>query len=238
MSTSEMYGRERLHRRRYCFGDFTLDLEGGFLRRGPDEVKLPPKPFQLLAYLVEHHGRLSTKSELIKAVWPDTAITDNSLAQCLLEVRRALGDESQQLIRTVARRGYVFTAPVTSPALEFPEHRASGPTQVDALREPLRSPVRRSLNRHTMAVILGLTGIAAAGMLLVRLPQPYKREFIQITNFTDSETSRIRRWLRCCRQTAAWLPSSEATTGCLVRIKFTSSPCLVVSRFRSRVIPG
>ena len=79
----------------YVFGEFTLDLDVGFLRRGAEEVSLRPKPFEVLVYLVTHHGRLVSKRELTEAVWPDTAVMDNSLAQCLVEVRRALRDESQ-----------------------------------------------------------------------------------------------------------------------------------------------
>ena len=52
---------------------------------------------------MDHRGRLVTKTALIGAVWPDAAITDNSLAQCLVEIRRALEDDSQRVIRTVAR---------------------------------------------------------------------------------------------------------------------------------------
>jgi DNA-binding winged helix-turn-helix (wHTH) protein len=83
---SRPVGRET--RPRYRFGDYQLDLEGGFLRRGDQEITLRAKSFAVLAYLVERHGRLVTKAELIEAVWPDAAVTDNSLAQCLLENRR------------------------------------------------------------------------------------------------------------------------------------------------------
>jgi DNA-binding winged helix-turn-helix (wHTH) protein/tetratricopeptide (TPR) repeat protein len=106
--------KQDVSRHQSCFGDFTLDLERGFLYRGLDEVKLRPKPFEVLAYLVRHPDRLVTKDELIGAIWPDACITDNSLAQCLLEVRRALADDAQQLIRTVPRRGYIFTNPEIS----------------------------------------------------------------------------------------------------------------------------
>src|SRR5207248_8937961 len=104
------------------------------------------KAFEILAYLVEHHGRLVTKTALIEAVWPDAAITDNSLAQCLLEIRRALADDSQQLIRTVARRGYVFAAPVTTPVVEFPRQSSVAPLELGPapLAPGLRvAPVRR-----------------------------------------------------------------------------------------------
>jgi len=125
----------------FCFGEFTLDLAGGFLRRGGTEVPLQPKPFEVLAYLVEHKGRFVSKSALIAAVWPDTAVTNNSLAQCLVEIRRALGDDSQRLIRTLARRGYVFTATVTSPVVEFPQ----APAAASAESAPGLIPRRREL---------------------------------------------------------------------------------------------
>ena len=56
------------------------------------------------------HNRLVAKDELIKALWTDSFVTDDSLVQCLVELRRALGDEGQACIKTVPRRGYIFTA--------------------------------------------------------------------------------------------------------------------------------
>ena len=97
----------------HSFDGFTLDVSRGCLLRGTEEIKLPPKPYDALKYLVENPGRLISKGELIKTLWPDTAVTDDSLVQCLREVRRALGDESQQIIKTVPRRGYIFDREVT-----------------------------------------------------------------------------------------------------------------------------
>ena len=114
--------RFELHIRQYRFGDYTLDLDSGFLLRGGEEVALRAKSFEVLTYLVERHGRLVTKTELIEGVWRDAAVTDNSLAQCLVEIRRALDDDAQELVRTVARRGYLFVAPVTTPPREFPRN--------------------------------------------------------------------------------------------------------------------
>jgi len=90
-------------RTKYRFGTFELDLDRGFLVQGGREVGLRPKSFDVLRHLVVHHGRLVSKDDLTAAVWPDTAVTDNSLSQCLFEIRRAIGDESQTIIRTVAR---------------------------------------------------------------------------------------------------------------------------------------
>ena len=119
MNTSEHQPRPGRNGQ-YHFGDFVLDAESGFLRRGGEEIPLQPKAFEVLMFLVERHGRLVTKEELIDAVWG----SDRGHGQFPFAVpgaiRRAFADDSQQIIRTVARRGYVFGAPLTAPVLEFP----------------------------------------------------------------------------------------------------------------------
>src|SRR5881227_3569287 len=111
-----------LHQTR-CFDEFTLDLTRGSLQRGQEEIKLRPKSFEVLKYLVENNERLISKDELISAVWVDTAVTDSSLVQCLKDIRHALHDEDQQIIKTIHGRGYIFdrkvsdgivTAPITT----------------------------------------------------------------------------------------------------------------------------
>jgi Tol biopolymer transport system component/DNA-binding winged helix-turn-helix (wHTH) protein len=128
VSGSAPHSGERL-RRQYSFGDFTLDIDRRVLRRGNEEVPLRPKSLDVLIHLVDHHGHVVTKAALMEAVWGDTAITENSLPQCLVEIRRALHDDSQQMIRTVSRRGYLFAAPVTTPVLEFPHPAPVAPAE-------------------------------------------------------------------------------------------------------------
>jgi DNA-binding winged helix-turn-helix (wHTH) protein/tetratricopeptide (TPR) repeat protein len=99
-------------RRIRAFKDFRLDLDRGCLLRGAEEVKLRPKVFEALTYLVDNANRLVSKDELIKALWTDSFVTDDSLVQCLVELRRALGDDGQACIKTVPRRGYIFAAEV------------------------------------------------------------------------------------------------------------------------------
>jgi TolB-like protein/DNA-binding winged helix-turn-helix (wHTH) protein/Tfp pilus assembly protein PilF len=97
----------------YHFRDFALDPVNKTLRQGGDDVKLRPRTFDLLFYLVERAGRLATKEELFSALWPDVVVTDDALVHCVGEIRHALGDEA---IRTVARRGYVFALDVQAVA--------------------------------------------------------------------------------------------------------------------------
>jgi len=97
----------------YSFDEFRLDLTRGALFRDADELRLRPKSFDVLKYLTENQGRLVSKDELIDAVWSETAVTDDSLVQCLKDIRRALGDDAQQIIKTIPRRGYIFEKEVT-----------------------------------------------------------------------------------------------------------------------------
>jgi adenylate cyclase len=96
------------------FGLFTLDLERLCLRGPAGQVELRPKSFEVLRYLTEHAGRVISKEEVVASVWPDVIVTDDSLIRCISEVRRAIGDESQHIIKTVPRRGYLFDAPVSA----------------------------------------------------------------------------------------------------------------------------
>lgn len=96
----------------YRFGEFTLDILRGCVLRAGEEIRLRPKVYEILKYLVERHGQLIGKQELMRAVWPDSFVTDDSLVQCTLELRRALDDRTQRLLKTVPRRGYMFTADV------------------------------------------------------------------------------------------------------------------------------
>lgn len=97
---------------RYAFLAFVLDPARESLT-GPDgEITLRPKSYAVLRYLLEHAGRVCTKDELLDAVWSKTVVTEDSLTQCLVEIRRALGDHDRSIIRTVPRRGYLLAAEI------------------------------------------------------------------------------------------------------------------------------
>ena len=106
---SDTYDKHRVFR----FADFAIDVDRGALLRNDEEIKLRPKSFDVLLYLVEHHGRLVSRDELLDTVWHGSVVTEDAVTQCLIDIRRALGDTSQELIRTVTRRGYIFEPPVT-----------------------------------------------------------------------------------------------------------------------------
>ena len=101
-------------RKSYRFGPFLVDRRSACLRRDGVVVPLRPKTFDVLAYLAQHPGRLVPKTELIDNVWQNLNVTPNSLVQCIKEIRHALHDDTQAIIETVSKRGYLFALPVVA----------------------------------------------------------------------------------------------------------------------------
>lgn len=112
------------------FDRFVLDLARGCLRLDDRELDLRPKTFQVLCHLAARAGRLATKEELQKAVWNDINVSDDSLVQCIRQLRRVLGDEHHRLIKTVARRGYLLDTRVSE---HDSGHRTAEPIPSPAL---------------------------------------------------------------------------------------------------------
>jgi DNA-binding winged helix-turn-helix (wHTH) protein len=98
----------------YRFDDFTLEVSEHRLKRADQEVSLQPKTFEMLLYLVERHGHLVKKDEMLDALWPDMIVTESALNQCIREVRKALEDDAEhpRYIQTIHRVGYKFIAEV------------------------------------------------------------------------------------------------------------------------------
>ncbi len=98
----------------YQFGEFHLDPAERLLLRRGQVVPLTPKAFDLLVYLVQHHGRLIEKSTLMAALWPDTTVEEANLAFQISALRKALDDagDGETLIQTVPTRGYRFVGVV------------------------------------------------------------------------------------------------------------------------------
>jgi len=76
----------------FVFNSFRLDIANATLRRGKQAIVLTPKALTVLGYLVAHAGQLVTKDELWRAIWPGISVTDATLAMCVSELRKALGD--------------------------------------------------------------------------------------------------------------------------------------------------
>jgi DNA-binding winged helix-turn-helix (wHTH) protein len=92
---------------RLAFGRFVLDLQRGSLQLDGREIALRPKALAVLCYLIQHPRRLISKQELLAAVWPDLVVSDDTLAQTVVELRNVLGEAGTRLIVTTPE-GYRF----------------------------------------------------------------------------------------------------------------------------------
>src|SRR5215469_3806556 len=130
----------------HAFGRFTLNLDRGALLADGAERTLRPKSFALLRHFVENPGRLINRDEIMASVWPGVFVTDDSIAQCVSDIRRALGDSDQSLLRTLPRRGFLFASPNSSGA----EPKGLGPTAGADLATPSVLPL---LDKPSIAVL-------------------------------------------------------------------------------------
>jgi DNA-binding winged helix-turn-helix (wHTH) protein len=110
----------------YQFGPFRLEVGEHRLVREGRSIPLTGKAFDTLRVLVERHGSLVAKRDLMNAVWPETTVEENNLDRNISLVRKALGEKANgpQYIETVPRVGYRFVA------------RLSKPTTADAADSP------------------------------------------------------------------------------------------------------
>ena len=138
----------------YRFGPFRLDpVSYRFFCEG-SPVQLAPKALDLLLLLVAHPGALVSKDDIMQALWPQVAVTDNALTQVVSDLRQALGDSSSapRFIQTVARRGYRFIAAVeTAPAAEgssLGDQPAASPAARGACRRARDLQRRRPSRLH------------------------------------------------------------------------------------------
>lgn len=95
-------------------GSALYDRSRGDLRRVDDGLAVPirPQSLRVLDVLLDNVGRLVTRDALHATVWPGVVVTDDSLVQCIAEIRRAIGDTQHEIVRTVPRRGYRLEAAV------------------------------------------------------------------------------------------------------------------------------
>ncbi|MCZ6873749.1 MAG: AAA family ATPase, partial [bacterium] len=104
----------------YVFGDFEFDTHLYEFRHAGVALKLEPKVFDMLVYLIKQRDQVVSKQELLDNLWPDQFISDATFDHCVMSARKAVGDNgrSQTVIKTVRARGYRFIAPIAERADE------------------------------------------------------------------------------------------------------------------------
>ena len=132
------------------FAGFEIDSQRADLRQ-PDgqSVRLRPKPFTMLTFLAANAGRVVAKQELMEAVWPNVVVSEDSLFQCVREIRAAIGDERRQILKVISGRGYLFdievetaTTPAPVPPVAAADSHSRAPSRPD--KGPTATPPQGS----------------------------------------------------------------------------------------------
>ncbi|AZO05022.1 MULTISPECIES: winged helix-turn-helix domain-containing protein [unclassified Mesorhizobium] len=156
----------------FTINGFVADLGSETLHdRKGNALALRPQAFMVLRHLLLNSGRLVTKDELIETVWPATAVTDDSIVQCIHEIRRALNDDAHAVLKTVPRRGYRLVLPTNA-----------------AIGLPRRSLVAASI----VGVLMIIAGAAASWWLLGSPSTPIGKPVVAVLpfdNYGDSEAT-------------------------------------------------
>lgn len=147
----------------YEFGPFRIDAVRHVLLRDGVPVPLKPKALETLLVLLQNHGRVVTKDELLRVLWPDTFVEEGNLTQHISLVRKALGETPQErlYIVTVPGQGYRFVADVTelsAAADEAPQGRidsqSGSPDKSDAERLQGHDPSKARPYQSAMPLAL------------------------------------------------------------------------------------
>ena len=147
------------------FGPFRLDTAAGVLTRQDEIVTLNPKAVETLSVLVRNCGRVVSKEELMKAVWPDAFVEEANLNVQISALRKALEDsaEAPAFVETIPRRGYRFRPEVrevreeAGPQVVHRGNGLGGTANAAATTPQLAPPVARIVPRWVMAFAAVLT---------------------------------------------------------------------------------
>jgi DNA-binding winged helix-turn-helix (wHTH) protein/tetratricopeptide (TPR) repeat protein len=189
----------------YRFGEFDLDARTAELLRDGRPVKIFPRAFDLLLYLLRHRDRMVPREELLAALWPDVTVGAAVLTQTVWELRKALGDASDQseLIRNSRGRGYRFVGLVTG--------ACDRPAEPNTTVRPTASTAPRALQR-------------AAGSSLLPVSQAYVGRELELRRLRAAFEAALEGRgsvcllggesgigkTRACEEVMAWAQEAEA----------------------------
>ena len=170
----------------YEFAGFRLDTSLQVLvPPGGEPIRLNSKVFATLLHLVQHAGEPLDKRSLLAAVWPDVVVEENNLNQCIVAIRKALGESAgdRRFILTLPGRGFKFVAPVRTVPVDRVQLRMAAPQT---------SSESRRKDPRLLQLGLGAVLLAVGAVLSFRFSQsPVTRpaEYVQLTDEAESASA-------------------------------------------------
>ena len=117
----------------FSIGDALVSISARTVCRNGKSLRLRPKNFELLFFLIQGRGRIATKDEILRQVWPGVAVTENSLVKCVSELRKALGDDLRKprFLKSVPKVGYELVGVIE----KLPNDDRPGATKLEVDRK-------------------------------------------------------------------------------------------------------
>lgn len=156
------------------FGEFQIDPAERLLLQNGQTVSLTPKAFDTLLVLIENHGRLIEKDELMQAIWPDTFVEEAGLTRNISSLRKALGEVPGETsyIETIPRRGYRFVAEVKETWQETSASVTDGEEYLISDTDSEKSQHSRARMALVITLAVALTATVIYFMVKPGSPQP------------------------------------------------------------------
>ncbi|MDH3819566.1 MAG: winged helix-turn-helix domain-containing protein [Gammaproteobacteria bacterium] len=170
----------------YRFEEFTLNTAKREVHRGAEAVKIEPRTYELLIYLLENRDRAIGKDELQDKVW-GTIVSDSAMTRGVMKLRKSLGDTSDAIIKTVPRFGYRFVAEVES----LPE-----PAQPVSSQAPAR-PAPPQKRNHLLLLVVAAAIVAVLFATVFRdawIKPAVDPKSIAVLPFDDLSESQDQQW--------------------------------------------
>jgi DNA-binding winged helix-turn-helix (wHTH) protein/tetratricopeptide (TPR) repeat protein len=170
----------------YRFGDFCLDTsERGLFREGK-LIALTPKALETLIFLVERHGHIVEKKELMDAMWPGTYVEEGSLARNVSVLRKTLSEnqDGQAYIETIPKRGYRFVAEVQLGPETAPSRQAAPVHPPETAKNPRTFPWK--LTAVLVSVVAVIVILGSAFLYFRHRPVLTERDTIVVADFSNT----------------------------------------------------
>lgn len=171
-------------------GDLAVYPDRALVRRGDTDVPIRQQTLRVLLYLVEHRERVVSRDELHDAIWGETAVTPDALVQCIVEIRRLLGDSAREprFIRTVPKLGYAYVGP--APAAP------DAPVAPQAPPAPLAPWKRYAPYVAAAVVLIALMALARMGPRAPRWSNDPAQKRLVLLPFTNASADLSIAWLQ------------------------------------------
>ncbi|HEX2583911.1 MAG TPA: winged helix-turn-helix domain-containing protein [Steroidobacteraceae bacterium] len=153
----------------YCFDEYCLDTQTRVLYRGDELVPIEPKLVDMLLYLIERHGSIISKDELLQGLWSGVIVEDSAVRRSISLLRRGLdATNAERYIETAPRQGYRFCSPVTirSDAHDDVESASDAPATV-ASSAPVLTARRRLVSAVNPFFVLMIMSISVVAVWLI-----------------------------------------------------------------------